>query len=261
MNDAPTPLDDIGAWRVRGRALAAKTRWPLTGEPIAPRPADNPLTDFFYARAEGRGVWKWEHYFDIYHRHFAKFRGLPVNVLEVGIFGGGSLEMWRDYFGPQATLFGVDIQPDCAHLKAGDATIFIGDQADRSFWRDFRSKAPALDVVIDDGGHQPEQQIVTLEELLPFLRPGGVYLCEDVHGANNAFTAAVQSMANALDDISTWVENPDDASRSLVVGANRLQSAIHSVCRYPYVTVIEKNDQPVAELVARKRGTLWDPAV
>ena len=52
--------------------------------------------------------------------------------------------------------------------------VFIGDQADRKFWSQFRREVPILDLVIDDGGHEPEQQIVSLEELLPHLRPGGV---------------------------------------------------------------------------------------
>ena len=67
--------------------------------------------------------------------------------------------------------------------------IFIGDQADPAAWKRFRASTPAIDVLIDDGGHGPEQQIVTLEETLPFLRPGGVYLCEDVHGVDNRFAA------------------------------------------------------------------------
>jgi hypothetical protein len=57
--------------------------------------------------------------------------------------------------------------------------IFIGDEEDRKFWRRFKAEVPAVDIVIDDGGHQTQQQVVTLEELLPHLRPGGVYICED----------------------------------------------------------------------------------
>ena len=44
-------------------------------------------------------VWKWKHYCDVYHRHFSKFVGREVHVLEVGIYSGGSLQMWREYFG------------------------------------------------------------------------------------------------------------------------------------------------------------------
>jgi len=99
-----------------------------------------------------------------------------VHVLEIGIYSGGSLEMWRDYFGPKARIYGVDIEPACRVYESDSVNIFIGDQGDRQFWQ-FRRKVPALDIVIDDGDHNPEHQIVSVEELLPFLRPDRVYFC------------------------------------------------------------------------------------
>ena len=63
--------------------------------------------------------------------------------------------------------------------------VFIGDQADRAFWKQFKEKVPAIDIIVDDGGHQVDQQVATLEELLPHLRPGGVYLCEDIQHTLN----------------------------------------------------------------------------
>src|SRR5215467_15051707 len=56
--------------------------------------ASNPLLAWFNAHKEGAGIWKWMHYFDIYHRHLHKFAGREVHVLEVGIYAGGSLSMW-----------------------------------------------------------------------------------------------------------------------------------------------------------------------
>src|SRR5437868_5558043 len=55
----------------------------------------NPLQSYFDAYKEGPGIWKWMHYFDIYQRHFSKFVGREVHVLEVGIYSGGSLAMWK----------------------------------------------------------------------------------------------------------------------------------------------------------------------
>src|SRR6185436_388571 len=61
---------------------------------------------------------KWQHYFEIYDRHFARFRGREITVLEVGVAGGGSLEIWRSYFGPKARIVGMDINPDCKSCEA-----------------------------------------------------------------------------------------------------------------------------------------------
>src|SRR5437016_1539396 len=62
----------------------------------------NALRTFFNNYEEGPGIWKWDHYFDIYDRHFAKFRGHDSYLLEIGVYSGGSLKMWRDYLGPKA---------------------------------------------------------------------------------------------------------------------------------------------------------------
>src|SRR6266851_4236840 len=57
--------------------------------PIAPALA-NPLMSYFEANIKGRGIWKWQHYFDIYHHHFSKFVGREVHIVEIGVFSGGS---------------------------------------------------------------------------------------------------------------------------------------------------------------------------
>src|SRR5439155_4001517 len=64
----------------------------------------NPVRNYFESHTKGRGIWKWEHYFDIYQRHFQKFVGQEVHVVEVGIYSGGSLDMWKNYFGPKCQV-------------------------------------------------------------------------------------------------------------------------------------------------------------
>ena len=62
---------------------------------VSPVPdEDSPLWEYF-RRNEGRIIDKWYHYFDIYHNHLRRFQGQPVTVLEIGVYHGGSLQMWR----------------------------------------------------------------------------------------------------------------------------------------------------------------------
>src|SRR6185503_13401380 len=89
-----------------------------------------------------------------------------------------------------------DIEQACRVYEDEQVRVHVGDQADREFWRKFRKDVPLLDIIVDDGGHTPRQQIVTLEELLPHLRPGGVYLCEDVHGVHHEFVAYIAGIAD-----------------------------------------------------------------
>ena len=73
----------------------------------------NPLIEYLEKNPSGRVVHRWRHYFDIYHRHFSRFRGDSIVMIEIGIFNGGSLRMWKDYFGSNSTIVGVDINPGC----------------------------------------------------------------------------------------------------------------------------------------------------
>ena len=68
--------------------------------------------------------------------------------------------------------------------KGDGVHIHVGDQADRAFWRRFKEDVPYVDVLIDDGGHHPHEMRVTFEELFPIVRPGGVYICEDIINGN-----------------------------------------------------------------------------
>jgi methyltransferase family protein len=233
-------------------SLEGHTRLPSAADSAVTGASPNPLRAFFDARETGRGIWKWTHYFDIYHRHFSKFIGRDVHVLEIGVYSGGSLEMWRDYFGPRSRIYGVDIEAACKAYENDYTQVFIGDQADRKFWQALKDRVPPIDILIDDGGHQPEQQIVTLEEMLPHIRPGGVYLCEDIHTVHSGFAAYLQGLVCSLNAYS-------DTGSQLGISASEFQAWISSVHHYPYVTVVEKADSPVRQLTGLKHGTEWQP--
>lgn len=208
---------------------------------------------YFKSHKTGRGIFKWDHYFDIYHRHLHKFVGRDVHIAEVGVYSGGSLDMWLEYLGPRATVHGIDIEPSCKEYEDHRVRIAIGDQADRRFWTRFKQENPVVDVLIDDGGHTTEQQIITLEEIVAHLRPGGVYLCEDAIGERNPFHSYVQGLsANVQACTLKWWNNDGH-----VCTANGFQETIQSIHLYPFVTVIEKREDPLAEFRCSRRGTEW----
>ncbi len=89
--------------------------------------------------------------------------------------------MWKKYFGQNAKIYGVDINPNCKNLEEGNIEIFIGSQSDRTFLRKIKEQIPPIDILIDDGGHTMTQQIVTFEELFGHIKETGIYLCEDTH--------------------------------------------------------------------------------
>lgn len=222
-----------------------------------PQSDRNVLKKFFYDRNVGPGIWKWDHYFDIYERHFYRFRGCPITVAEIGIYSGGSLDMWQYYFGPQARIIGIDIEPACEIYERDGVSIYIGNQGDKKFWQMFKEQEPSIDIVIDDGSHKYKHQLLTYNEMFPHIRPGGVFLCEDIHGyPDNRFSAHIENLCKHL-HLHEGFER--DADGGLSKKTTLIQKEIKSVSFYPYVCVIEKNETPIDMFVAPRQGTEWMP--
>jgi cephalosporin hydroxylase len=231
----------------RGHSYAEAMAAPKPAQAPAEAPEANPLATYFENHTEGPGLWKWRHYFDIYHRHLARFRGQPVRMVEIGVFGGGSLGMWREYFGADTHIYGIDIDETCRELAGPGVEIFIGDQSDPAFWKEFLRSEPHIDVVLDDGGHTPAQQMITLECLLPAIRPGGVYLCEDINGDFQPFHAFVDGLTHPLSAIGHGTPRE----------RTPFQAQVASVHRYPLVTVIEKAPADAPPFESVRQGTDW----
>ena len=124
---------------------------------------------------------KWSNYFGIYDELFKKYRNKKITFVEIGIFSGGSLFMWRNYFGKNARIIGIDLNPQSKKFEKYGFEIFIGDQSSSLFWKNFFKKIGKVDVVLDDGGHTNYQQIITTNQCIPMIKDGGKMVVEDVH--------------------------------------------------------------------------------
>ena len=124
---------------------------------------------------------KYPHHLEVYERYFSAFKGKDIGVLEIGIRDGGSLQLWREYFGKQSRIYGIDIQ-DRRNLKdKAGAEIFVGHQADVDFLSGLVSATGSLQIIIDDGSHVSKDQIESFSYLFPRLGDGGLYIVEDIH--------------------------------------------------------------------------------
>ena len=130
-----------------------------------------------------KGIHKWLHYFPIYERHFKKFVNQSVTFWEIGVFKGGSLQMWKRYLGPFARIIGIDIDPECKCHEENQISICIGDQADTKFLQEIIDQYGYPDVVLDDGSHIMQHVCTTFDYLYPQVSKNGVYLVEDLHTA------------------------------------------------------------------------------
>jgi demethylmacrocin O-methyltransferase len=141
--------------------------------------ADAPSLDALAIRHGADKSSKVHGYTRAYERHLAPLRQLPIVLLEIGVGGGASLRMWRDYF-PRATLYGLDLA-DCKGLEGAGVRTFQGSQSDEDVLERLLHATGPLDVVIDDGSHRWADLIASFRKLYPHLKPGGYYVIEDLH--------------------------------------------------------------------------------
>ena len=196
----------------------------------------------FYTH-EGNLVHKWDHYFEIYERHFSKYIDQPVNILEIGVSHGGSLQLWKKYFGNKANIYAIDINPECKKLEEERVKIFIGSQSDEQFLQGVLQDLPELDIILDDGGHTMIQQIVSFENLYFKLREGGIYMVEDTctsyfyqfHGGLKKPNSFIEYSKNYID--SLYEPYITDKKKILV---NEITKHINSISFYDSVVVFEK---------------------
>lgn len=183
-------------------------------------------------------------YFPVYDHLFSKYVGKSPVIVEVGVLNGGSLFMWREFFGPAARIIGVDLNPEATWLREDGFDIHIGDQTDPEFWADFFADVGDVDIFLDDGGHTYPQQIVTASSAMDHIRDGGVLVVEDTH------TSYMADFGGPSDtSFISWAVN-------LVHGINRRFSAFASDHRSERrVWSIEFFESIVAFHVNRSRAT------
>ncbi|WP_432676134.1 class I SAM-dependent methyltransferase [Nioella aestuarii] len=198
------------------------------------------LERFFWSN-DGPIVHKWLHYFPIYERYFGAFKGKPVRFLEIGVSKGGSLDMWRSYFGPEAVIFGIDIDPNCAEFDGRSGAVRIGSQDDPEFLAKVVEEMGGLDLVLDDGSHHSRHIRKSLDTLFPLLSDGGVYMIEDLHAAYwpsfgggyrrpSSFMEVVKVM---IDDMHHWYHSRGEKVQATAGGLSGLH--VHDS-----ITVLEK---------------------
>ena len=193
-------------------------------------------------------VHKWHHYIPLYERYFSPFRGRKIRFLEIGVSKGGSLQMWRNYFGQEATIFGIDIDPECLKFSGLAGEVRIGSQADKKFIESIVREMGGVDVVLDDGSHNMEHIRSSLEYIFPQLSDGGIYMIEDLHSSYwKGFGGGYRNSKNffgyvmdLVDDMHHWyhrkgLKHPDISKNC---------SGIHV---HDSIVVLEKNTvyQPV----------------
>jgi hypothetical protein len=196
--------------------------------------------EHFFKNESHRMIHKWNHYFEIYDRHLHHLKGKKINILEIGISHGGSLQMWENYFEGNVTIYAVDINAECKKLESDNIKIFIGSQEDESFLENLKKLIPKIDVLIDDGGHTMKQQVTTFKHLFDHVDENGIYICEDLHtsywkhfgGGYRKKRSFIEFSKNFIDKLHAW--------HTPKVSIDNITKGTHSLHYYDSMLVIEK---------------------
>lgn len=185
-----------------------------------------------FERHQGRTAHKLLSYGEVYDRHFDRYTaaGPPILVMEIGIGLGGSLQLWREYFGSRAQIIGLDIRPECKQYEEEQIAVRIGDQSNTAFLASVIEEFGRPDIVIDDGSHIGKDQKASFDFLYPKIAADGIYLVEDIHCSYlrhfdggvrepGTFMEACKTMLDWLNGVWWQEENPHawfaDITRSM----------------------------------------------
>jgi hypothetical protein len=117
-----------------------------------------------------------------YHRFYpwflAHFQNKDINLLEIGIDRTESLKLWKGYFG-KLNLHGLDI--DEKKFQDEEVTLHRVDQSnDVELSLFVKNIGITFDIILDDGSHVPNHQMLTINKLWDLVKPGGIYIIEDI---------------------------------------------------------------------------------
>lgn len=181
-------------------------------------------------------------YVDLYAAYLTPMRRRARAVLEIGVYRGASLRMWRDYF-PHADIVGLDIEP--VVVDDGDRiSIVVGEQADPAMLTQLRGRGP-YDLVVDDGSHRGDDIVATFHGLFEAVRPGGYYVIEDMQtaylaeygggppGTAGTSVALVEAMVDAVNRRHVEAADPVVAARLPVVSELHVHPKIAFIRRAP----------------------------
>lgn len=214
---------------------------------VIPDSSEAPLMNLWqdFLTNDDRLIHKWTHYFPIYEKHLMEWRNKSITILEIGVSKGGSLQMWKRFFGPLATIVGIDIDPNCKAFEEDGIHVRIGDQSDPAFLEALITEFGSFDIVLDDGSHQMAHINKTFEFLYPKVSKNGIYIVEDLH------TAYWQEYGGGKDNPETFINISKhfiddlnaDHSRG-TVEPNFITRFTFSISYYDSVIVFQRGNIP-----------------
>lgn len=118
-------------------------------------------------------------YCDIYDKLFSEYKSLEINLLEIGVAGGGSIFMWWEYF-EKAQIYSFDINDMPTYLSENLKDNRYKHHKGDAYSKSAVGKLPNLDILIDDGPHTEESFKKLIELYSSKINYNGLLIIEDI---------------------------------------------------------------------------------
>lgn len=213
----------------------------------------------YYIQHKGKISDKWSSYLEIYDRVLSEYREHEISLLEIGVQNGGSIEIWNKYFPHAERLIGCDINPKCGELvyEQSNINIVVGDAGEVNISRQIRELCSTFDIIIDDGSHVSSDCIKNLFNYYKYVKPGGVYILEDLHCSYwREFEGGLQESKSIINRLKEFVDYPNyefwghipsnlEEKQRKVGGKNADFRDIESISFFNSMVVIKKSKTPI----------------
>lgn len=216
------------------------------------------VTDAFQTKNTSYSSRKFPKDLEVYEKYFSSFKEnkTNINLLEIGVQGGGSLYAWKNYFGDRANnIVGIDF----LNFKGKEdptQNIYIeqGDQADVEFLLKVNDLYGPFDIIIDDGGHHMFQHQKSLNTLFPLLKSEGIYAIEDLHTCYwGKFQGDLNPVFKDDNTLNALVKKIDSLNFRAKVEAGSTLSyndatlwdkTLYGISLYESLVILQKRDKP-----------------
>lgn len=200
----------------------------------------------YFLNNNGKVLHKWIHYFDIYERYFDKYQNKEILMIEIGVDNGGSIDMWKEYFGINATIVGIDIRPECKKFENNEKKIFveIGDQSDTIFLNYIIEKYGNPDIILDDGSHQMSHLVDSFNFLYERMKDNSTYLVEDLHTCYwSEFGGGLKKMNSFIEFTKDKIDELNASYTRGGLSVTNFTKNTQSINIYDSIIVFEKRKQ------------------
>jgi len=189
-------------------------------------------------------------YFENYESVFEGIKKSNLVIVEIGVLDGGSLSMWKGFFGETSRVIGIEKNPEAKALRSLGFDIYIADQESITELEEVFKEIGPVDILIDDGGHTAKGQVISTLVASKYVRDGGIIIVEDTHssfaedfGMPHKFSFAnwVHQVSDLLDQSYLVHKGLQNIKIFKKYPANLLEftSRVHQIRKYRSMTIFE----------------------